>query len=94
MGAMKAIYTDIQELQIAAERDEDSFISYVEEMGWTSPTEKEIQTAKASKMLATMGPAERTAALRILEMVGLRIPALDFPMKSAPVALGEHASAA
>jgi len=47
MGAMKAIYTDIQELQIAAMGDEESFIAYIEEMGWKSPTEVEIEQRRA-----------------------------------------------
>lgn len=94
MGAMKAIYTDIQELQEAAGEDEESFIEHVQAHGWTSPTENEIRSAKASKMLAEMTVEEKTLALRVLSTVGVRIPALDFPIRGAEAMPGEHASAA
>lgn len=73
MSAMKAIYTDIQELQIAAMGDEDSFIAYIEEMGWKSPTEVEIQRRREragvklpaihSNGISTQAPTRKEASL-------------------------------
>jgi hypothetical protein len=63
MGAMKAIYTDIQELQNAALGDEDSFIQYIEETGWLSPTEIEIlrKRAESVDLTATSGQSANVA---------------------------------
>jgi hypothetical protein len=83
MGAMKAIYTDIQELQCAASGDEDSFITYIEEMGWVSPSEKEARTFQASKLVMDMSPEERSAVSRVLSAVGFHIPAIDFPIRTS-----------
>jgi hypothetical protein len=58
MGAMKAIYTDIQELRFqAAMGDEESFIEYVQAAGWISPTEREIaeNRARSVDLTATGG---------------------------------------
>jgi len=94
MGAMKAIYTDIQELQANAAGDEDSFISYIEAADWTSPTENEIRQAKASKLLAELDPTARAVALRVLDTVGMRISTIDFPFRAAGNTFGVEVSAA
>jgi hypothetical protein len=94
MGAMKAIYTDIQELQVNAMEEEEFFISYVQGAGWTSPTENEIRAARAAKKIAEMSGSEKAAALAILNIVGIEIPALDFPFRGNVVAPSGQASAA
>jgi len=94
MGAMKAIYTDIQELKDAATHDEDSFINFIEDYGWTSPTENEIRASKASKLLAGLAPSERATALKVFDAVGVKMPAIDFPIRATAVKFGEQAPAA
>jgi hypothetical protein len=91
---MKAIYTDIQELQTNAMEEEEFFISYVQGAGWTSPTENEIRAARAAKKIAEMSGSEKTAALAILNIVGIEIPALDFPIRGNVAVPIEQASAA
>lgn len=63
MGAMKAIYTDIQELQNAALGDEDSFITYIEETGWLSPTEVDIMRTRSSMPAIQLNHGETTPGL-------------------------------
>lgn len=87
MGAMKAIYTDIQELQINAAEEEEFFISYVEATGWKSPTENEIRARRAAAKVAEMTGAERVAAIAVLNIVGIEIPALDFPIRGTVPAM-------
>lgn len=93
MGAMKEIYTDIQELHVNAAEEEEQFISYVEATGWTSPTENEIRATRAAAAIANMTGSEKAAALAILNIVGIEIPALDFPIRGYAVAPGEQAAA-
>lgn len=81
MGAMKAIYTDIQELQHAAISDEDTFITYIEETGWMSPSEKEARTYRASRLVMDLPPEERETVSKALAAVGFHIPPVDFPIR-------------
>jgi hypothetical protein len=84
MGAMKAIYTDTQELQEAAEtQDEESFLGYVRETGWVSPTEQEIRQRRAVEAFSSLEEPARSACLDILRMVGIDIPTVDFPISKA-----------
>lgn len=94
MGAMKAIYTDMQELQINAAEEEEQFISYVEATGWTSPTENEIRARRAAQKIAEMTGSEKAAALAILNIVGIKIPALDFPIRGHAATPASRADAA
>lgn len=81
MGAMKAIYTDTQELQQAAEsQDEDSFMLYVREMGWVSPTEQEIRQRRALEAFSTLEEPARSACLDVLRKVGIDMSKVDFPI--------------
>lgn len=89
MGAMKAIYTDIQELQAAAMSDEDTFITYIEEMGWMSPSEKEARAFQASKLAANLSPRERNAVGQILGAVGIHISTVDFPIRTAETSVSD-----
>lgn len=83
MGAMKAIYTETQELQFAAMGDEESFMNYVGDMGWTSPTEREIHTARAMKFVRELpDPSVKEAALKLLKMVGVDTSAIE--LQSTP----------
>ena len=83
MGAMKAIYTDTQELQEAAEtKDEESFMMYVQEMGWVSPTEQEIRQRRAVEAFSTLEEPARSACLDVLRKVGIDMSQVDFPIRT------------
>lgn len=87
MGAMKAIYTDIQELQEAAERDEDGFISYIEEVGWVSPTESEIRKKRIEEGMKILSESDKLLVQSFLAKAGMDISPVDFPIRSAVPAL-------
>jgi hypothetical protein len=81
MGAMKAIYTDTQELQEAAEsKDEEAFMMYVQDMGWVSPTEQEIRQRRAVEAFSTLAEPARSACLDVLRKVGIDMSTVDFPI--------------
>lgn len=76
MGAMKAIYTDMQELQErAAEQEEEQFQVFLGQSGWMSPSEQEARRARAAEFLATLTALESDVAVRALKAVGIELPA-------------------
>jgi hypothetical protein len=84
MGAMKNIAIDMMDLQHAAvtAADEESFMKTVMEQGWISPTEQEGRRHQASKLMDGLTDGERIAVKRVLDAVGVDIPAVDFPIKT------------
>ena len=76
MGAMKAIYTDMQELQErAAEQEEEQFQQFLGQSGWMSPSEQEARRARAAEFVATLTALESDVAVRALKAVGIELPA-------------------
>ena len=75
MGAMKAIYTDMQELQEqAAEQQEEEFMQYLQQTGWMAPSEQEARRERALEALSSMTPDERRGAIQALKAVGVELP--------------------
>ena len=75
MGAMKAIYTDLQELQEHAAMDEEeTFMRFASDTGWISPSEQEARRARAAEALLGLPEDQRSTAIQILRVVGVEMP--------------------
>lgn len=83
MGAMKNIAIDVMDLQEAAFRaDEEEFLMHVTNSGWISPTEQEGRAFQASKLLKDLPEDQRTALAKVLDAMGISLPAIDFQFKA------------
>ena len=83
MGAMKNIAIDIMELQEAAARaeNEEVFLEHVTETGWVSPTETECRSYQAARIVAALPEGDKVTVQRVLETLGIKLPAVDFPFR-------------
>lgn len=81
MGAMKNIAIDIMDLQEAAYRAEDSdgFMEHVTVTGWVSPTEVQGRSYQAARIVAELPEDDKATVQRVLETLGITLPAVDFP---------------
>ena len=88
MGAMKNIAIDIEDLHLAAVRAEnvEVFMHNVTVTGWKSPTEIECRNYQAARIVASLPADEVAAVKRVLDALGIELPAVDFPFRdiSAP----------